>query len=181
MPWFFKVQFENIPPKVPQWWALVLPRTTAAPWGGVEISKHVSHDSFQYIYLHKWITEVHQRASKSYYCLLLWISEKTIIKSGRDFSVSIQRTEAHWTWLCFVPCPMDPQSSSSGLDLLCAGKMALQDHCGGERRSFRSPQLGNADHFRGHLKTSWGGPEARAGSEISATNLHPDRIRACTG
>lgn len=51
----------------------------------MEISKHVSHDRFQCIYLHDWTTEVHQRASKSYYCLLLWLSDKTIIKLGRDW------------------------------------------------------------------------------------------------
>lgn len=185
---------------MPQCWALVLPRTAAVPWRGVEISKHVSHDSFQYIYLNNWITEVHQHAFKSYYCLLLWISDKTIIKLGRDSWGLFNRIGAQWMWLfCSLPYGT-PRPQAQDWTSFVQGKPGKitfhklhtkwhcrttevdQGGCEGQRRSFRSPQLGNADNFRIHLKTClWRGPETRAGSELSAANSHPDRIRACTG
>jgi len=64
--------------------------------------------------LPNWIKEAHQRASKSYYCLLLWISEKTVITLSRD----------SWGWIqvglsgcgcASVPTSLqDPQPSCSG-------------------------------------------------------------------
>lgn len=122
---------------MPQCWALVLPRTSAVPWRGMEISKHVSHDRFQYIYLHDWITEVHQLASKSYYCLLLWILDKIVIKLGRDSWGSVNRIEAQWVWLCFVVCPMEsPDLKLRTGHPLCREsleKSALHDHWGGSK------------------------------------------------